>query len=200
MNKWTHIHPFGLSRTHNTDPKHANMTFWDTDSHTSMADTPRAGRTILPHPAWFYKKTPKSTASGTWTHTVISDQRILSPSCLPIPPSRHPKKTRERKTGLEPATPTLARSCSTNWAISAVIPTNKRTAKIRQFHAACKQSGIFPEKYFHNRAYTCLQGRRLPQNRSAGKSCNSAYRSGHPAEKTQILLAIRFVSSIFAYH
>ena len=26
----------------------------------------------------------------------------------------------ERKTGLEPATPTLARSCSTNWAISAI--------------------------------------------------------------------------------
>ena len=30
-------------------------------------------------------------------------------------------KFQERKTGLEPATPTLARSCSTNWAIFAII-------------------------------------------------------------------------------
>ena len=29
-----------------------------------------------------------STASGTWTRTAITGQRILSPSCLPIPPSR----------------------------------------------------------------------------------------------------------------
>ena len=28
------------------------------------------------------------TASGTWTHTAITGQRILSPSCLPIPPWR----------------------------------------------------------------------------------------------------------------
>ena len=31
---------------------------------------------------------PFSTASGTWTRTAITGQRILSPSCLPIPPSR----------------------------------------------------------------------------------------------------------------
>ena len=30
----------------------------------------------------------------------------------------------ERKTGLEPATPTLARLCSTNWAISAINKSN----------------------------------------------------------------------------
>ena len=37
--------------------------------------------------------------------------RILSPACLPIPP---PRQSGERKTGFEPATPTLARSCSTS--------------------------------------------------------------------------------------
>ena len=54
--------------------------------------------------------------------------RILSPACLPIPPLEHHrtcsyigmKKTApkgacfERETGFEPATPTLARLCSTN--------------------------------------------------------------------------------------
>jgi hypothetical protein len=38
---------------------------------------------------------------------------ILSPACLPIPPLEHYKVV-ERKTGLEPATSTLARSRSTN--------------------------------------------------------------------------------------
>ena len=44
----------------------------------------------------------------------------LKVACLPIPPpgqSVHPwdaRVERERKTGLEPATPTLARLCSTN--------------------------------------------------------------------------------------
>ena len=46
---------------------------------------------------------------------------------LPIPPSGHVSHFSffwnvnglERKTGLEPATPTLARLCSTNWAIFA---------------------------------------------------------------------------------
>ena len=37
--------------------------------------------------------------------------RILSPACLPVPPPGHGM---ERKTGFEPATPTLARLCSTN--------------------------------------------------------------------------------------
>ena len=36
---------------------------------------------------------------------------ILSPTCLPIPPSE--QKINERKTGFEPATLTLARWCST---------------------------------------------------------------------------------------
>ncbi len=42
-----------------------------------------------------------------------NDYRILSPACLPIPPLRL-LPFLERKTGLEPATPTLARLCSTN--------------------------------------------------------------------------------------
>ena len=52
-------------------------------------------------------------------------QGILSPSCLPIPPFEHPS---ERKTRLELATPTLARLCSTNWAISARICTIMKSA------------------------------------------------------------------------
>ena len=39
-----------------------------------------------------------------------NDRRILSPVCLPF----HHPGILERKTGLEPATPTLARLCSTN--------------------------------------------------------------------------------------
>ena len=46
-------------------------------------------------------------------------------ACLPVSPPGYVKKNpdkvgiKERKTGLEPATPTLARSCSTKWATSA---------------------------------------------------------------------------------
>ena len=39
----------------------------------------------------------------------------------------------ERKTGLGPATPTLARLCSTNWATSAFALFLKSDAKIRHF-------------------------------------------------------------------
>ena len=58
-----------------------------------------------------------STRSGTWTRTAITGQRILSPSCLPFHHSGI--LYGERKTRLELATLTLARLCSTNWAISA---------------------------------------------------------------------------------
>ncbi len=44
------------------------------------------------------------------TGTVVTYRRILSPVRLPVPP---PRQSRERKTGFEPATPTLARWCST---------------------------------------------------------------------------------------
>ena len=47
-----------------------------------------------------------------------NSQRILSPSCLPFHHSSILSK-KERKTRLELATLTLARLCSTNWAISA---------------------------------------------------------------------------------
>ena len=44
------------------------------------------------------------------TGTVVTYRRILSPVRLPVPPPRH---ILERKTGIEPATLTLARRCST---------------------------------------------------------------------------------------
>ena len=48
------------------------------------------------------------------------DHYPLKVACIPIsPPAQGLLKKSERKTGLEPATPTLARLCSTNWAISA---------------------------------------------------------------------------------
>ena len=59
------------------------------------------------------KRVPVYSKGDLNPHSCNS-QRILSPSCLPIPPFEHPVKIDERKTGLEPATPTLARSCSTN--------------------------------------------------------------------------------------
>ncbi len=46
------------------------------------------------------------------TGTVVTYRRILSPVRLPVPPPRQ-KKFLERKTGFEPATPTLARLYST---------------------------------------------------------------------------------------
>jgi hypothetical protein len=45
------------------------------------------------------------------TGTVVTYRRILSPVRLPVPPPR--QNLLERKTGFEPATPTLARWCST---------------------------------------------------------------------------------------
>ena len=60
----------------------------------------------------------------------LNGHKILSLACLPVPPSRQlefnwyfflPMQKKERKTGLEPATPTLARSCSTNWATFAFV-------------------------------------------------------------------------------
>ena len=43
------------------------------------------------------------------TGTIVTNRRILSPVRLPVPPPRLLKRT----TGFEPATPTLARWCST---------------------------------------------------------------------------------------
>ena len=47
------------------------------------------------------------------TGTVVTYRRILSPVRLPVPPPRQFCEKRERKTGFEPATPTLARLYST---------------------------------------------------------------------------------------
>ena len=80
-------------------------------------------------------------------------QRILSPSCLPFHHSSILKGKRERKTRLELATLTLARLCSTNWAISAIadakvdiflkpanIPQTFFTQKSVHFRQAYKQT------------------------------------------------------------
>ena len=60
----------------------------------------------------------KSTRSGTWTRTAVKPKDFKS-FVSTIPPSGPDIDQKERKTGLGPATPTLARSCSTNWAIFA---------------------------------------------------------------------------------
>ncbi len=52
------------------------------------------------------------------TGTVVTYRRILSPVRLPVPPPRH---LLERKTGFEPATPTLARWCSTTELLPLTI-------------------------------------------------------------------------------
>ena len=68
------------------------------------------------------------TRSGNRTRTRFRANRILSPACLPVPPSEQMiiyyfkqkfpllggSFILERKTRFELATPTLARSCSTN--------------------------------------------------------------------------------------
>ena len=83
-------------------------------------------------------------------------QRILSPSCLPFhhpggklynPYTEKSGVSRflicERKTGLEPATPTLARLCSTNWAISANF------SEIREIFATLGIKIFFSKNKFH---------------------------------------------------
>ena len=70
-----------------------------------------------------------STPGGTWTHTPLRARDFKS-LVSTIPPPEHWLGFKvlvvvltfgdfERKTRLELATPTLSRSCSTNWAISA---------------------------------------------------------------------------------
>ena len=82
------------------------------------------------------QKIPSNWNSITWDFQVSemrleltrsNDHYPLKVARLPIPPSGHFRLSStlllvimiERKTGLEPATPTLARLCSTNWAIFA---------------------------------------------------------------------------------
>ena len=56
---------------------------------------------------------------------------------------RHLGKKKERKTRLELATPTLARSCSTNWAISAFFLTVKVRSFVLHFESGCKGTAFF---------------------------------------------------------
>ena len=58
-----------------------------------------------------------------------NSQRILSPSCLPFHHSSILSK-KELKTRLELATLTLARLCSTNWAISAIYYVKRRRLEL----------------------------------------------------------------------
>ena len=55
------------------------------------------------------------------TGTVVTYRRILSPVRLPIPPPRLIILKEERKTGFEPATPTLARWCSTTELLPRIV-------------------------------------------------------------------------------
>ena len=74
---------------------------------------------------------------------------------LPIPPPGH---CCERKTGLEPATPTLARSCSTNWAIFAYF---KRTSsekrdsnpRPRPWQGRALPTELFSHQHLSHEAY-----------------------------------------------
>ena len=103
------------------------------------------------------------TSGGTWTRTDIAAHRILSPACLPIPPSRQTFRSKtiasfgfrtsvnkkatpkrgyfsERKTGLEPATSTLARSRSTNWATFAFPIFSEGDANVGQDSFTAKKN------------------------------------------------------------
>ena len=55
------------------------------------------------------------------TGTVVTYRRILSPVRLPVPPPRQHNYL-ERKTGFEPATPTLARLYSTPEPLAHIHP------------------------------------------------------------------------------
>jgi hypothetical protein len=63
-------------------------------------------QTLYPIELWAH--TLNGAEDRSRTGTVVTYRRILSPVRLPIPPPRQEKKM-ERKTGFEPATPTLAR-------------------------------------------------------------------------------------------
>ena len=75
-----------------------------------------------------------STPGGTWTHTPLRARDFKSlVSTIPPPEHQNLVGDFERKTRLELATPTLARSCSTNWAISAYFFPQKRVQKYKHF-------------------------------------------------------------------
>ena len=88
------------------------------------------------------------TRSGTWTRTGITAHWILSPACLPIPPSEPLWQgiKKERKTGFEPATSTLARLRSTNWAIFAIHIFLRRCKDTAFFQTDKEKNELFLKK------------------------------------------------------
>jgi hypothetical protein len=70
-------------------------------------------QTLYPIELWAHMKLYYYAEDRNRTGTVITHRRILSPVRLPVPPPRRYCSLAKRKTGFEPATPTLARWCST---------------------------------------------------------------------------------------
>ena len=81
------------------------------------------------YPKYFLQKKPPlprrlnrwlsaCTPDGTWTRTSLRTQDFKS--CVSTSSTTRASEL-ERKTGFEPATPTLARLCSTSWAIFASV-------------------------------------------------------------------------------
>ena len=101
-----------------------NEAFWKRAEDGTRTRDPNLGKVMLYQLSYFRKTYLLKLVYSKRDLNPHSrnGQRILSPSCLPIPPFEHPFLLRdERKTGLEPATLTLARLCSTNWATSALL-------------------------------------------------------------------------------
>ena len=122
----------------------------------------------------------------SWTVTTVAGHRILSPACLPVPPPGQPKKNcrlfaalfQERKTGLEPATLTLARLCSTKWATSAFC---------KNCFEECKNSNLhFTTKFLSVKfIYTVACTKYCPAPLHQDDLCNDAHitRNNHRAKK-----------------
>ena len=85
--------PVAKTRPRGVEP----LTFWSVVKHSIQLS---------------YGRILRNAEDRNRTGTVITHRRILSPVRLPVPPPRR-NELAKRKTGFEPATPTLARWCST---------------------------------------------------------------------------------------
>ncbi len=81
---------------------------------------------ISPPPHWFLMKchiktdiVPRPGIEPGWIAPLVFETSASTDSAIWATEKNY--RLNERKTGLEPATPTLARSCSTNWAIFAYL-------------------------------------------------------------------------------
>ena len=105
----------------------------------------------------------------------------------------------ERETGLEPAAPTLARSCSTNWATRACfcVSDSKHIINIKFYESARRDSNPRPRPW---------QGRAPPTEPLAHKKCYSQahgyytiwkricqQKKGKKLKKIQIVYAIETI-------